>query len=43
MDERTMHNSTQASFNVKSYAPGLYIYQVATKGRTQTGKVLIEK
>ncbi len=41
MDEQVHQNSTAASFNVASYAPGIYLYQVITNTSTQSGKVLI--
>ena len=42
MDEQTLQNSTIASFNVASYTPGIYLYQVITNGKTQSGKVIVE-
>ena len=42
MDEQTLQNSTLASFNVASYTPGIYLYQVITNGKTQSGKVIVE-
>ncbi len=42
MDEQTLQNSSLASFNVASYTPGIYLYQVITNGKTQSGKVIVE-
>jgi len=41
MDEQVLQNSTATSFNVASYSPGIYLYQVITNTNTQSGKVLI--
>jgi hypothetical protein len=43
MDQQIISGKTQAAFNVKAYTPGIYLYQVITNGKTQSGKVLIEK
>ncbi len=43
MDEQVVRNGSQTSFDVHGYAPGLYLYQVITNGKTQSGKVLIGK
>ncbi len=43
MEEQVLQNSSFASFNVASYVPGVYLYQVITDGTTQSGKVLIGK
>jgi len=43
MDEQEIHNNTNAIFNVKDYTEGMYLYQVITNGKTQTGKILVER
>jgi hypothetical protein len=43
MATQTMLNTTAASFNVSSYAPGMYLYQVTTDGHKQYGKILVSK
>jgi hypothetical protein len=43
MDEQVINNNNTATFSVKDHAPGMYLYQVITNGKTQTGKVLIER
>ena len=42
MEEQAIHNNTIAIFNVRDYAPGLYIYQVITNGKIQSGKLLVQ-
>jgi hypothetical protein len=41
MDKQVIRNGSNAQFSVKGYTPGMYMYQVVTDGKTQTGKVLI--
>ncbi|HMG81484.1 MAG TPA: T9SS type A sorting domain-containing protein [Ferruginibacter sp.] len=43
LDEQVITNNTRAVFDVSGYTPGVYLYQVVTNGKTQSGKVLIEK
>ena len=43
MDEHILQNSTTTTFNVASYVPGIYLYQVITGTTTQSGKVVIGK
>ena len=43
MDEQVVNNTDATSFNVVSYTPGIYMYQVITNGITQTGKIIIGK
>ncbi len=42
LDEQTIYNNNAATFNVKGYTPGLYMYQYITNGKTQSGKFLVE-
>ncbi len=42
MDEQVVNNQTIATFNVKGYAAGLYLYQVITDGKTQSGKFIVK-
>jgi hypothetical protein len=43
MDEQVVSNTTSTSFNIQSYAPGIYVYQVVAQGVTQTGKIVINE
>ena len=41
MSEQVVNNVGTASINVNDYVPGIYLYQVITDTKTQSGKVLI--
>ena len=43
MNAQTIHNNTMATFSIKGYTPGLYLYQVTNNGKTQSGKILVEQ
>ena len=43
MDKQVVNYISATSFNVSGYTPGIYMYQVITDGRTQTGKILVGK
>ena len=42
MDEQVVQNIGAASFDVRRYSPGIYVYEVITAGQTQTGKIVVE-
>ena len=41
LNEQVISNSTNTAFDVKNYAAGLYLYQVITDGKTQSGKFIV--
>jgi len=42
LDRQEIANDTTASFNVKGYTAGLYLYQFITAGNTQSGKFIVQ-
>jgi hypothetical protein len=42
LDEQVINSGTMATFDVKGYAAGLYLYQVITAGNTQSGKFIVK-
>lgn len=40
---QSLEKASGAKFDVRSFAPGLYMYQIVTDGMVQSGKVLIAK
>jgi hypothetical protein len=42
MEQQTIHSNNHTTFDVKGYSPGVYIYQVVTGGKTQSGKVIVQ-
>jgi hypothetical protein len=42
IQEISVSNSSIKALNIASYTPGIYLYQVTTKSKTQTGKIVIE-
>ncbi len=42
LDEQEINTGTMATFDVKGYAAGLYLYQVITAGNTLSGKFIVK-
>ena len=42
LDRQEIANGTMATFDVKGYAAGLYLYQFITAGNTQSGKFIVK-
>jgi hypothetical protein len=42
LDERVINTGSTATFDVRSYPEGLYLYQVITAGNTQSGKFIVQ-
>ena len=42
LDRQEIANGTTASFSVRGYTAGLYLYQVITAGNTQSGKFIVK-
>jgi len=43
IDQQVVYDNTTAVFDVSNYTPGIYLYQVITGSKTQSGKILIGK
>lgn len=42
LDIQSVRNKSNATFNIKGYAPGLYLYEVVLNGKKETGKFRVE-
>jgi len=42
LDEQQVANSASASFSVRNYTPGLYLYQFITSNTTRSGKFIVQ-
>ncbi len=43
MDQKVILGGSSIEFEVHAYSPGVYLYQIITGGKTQTGKILVGK
>jgi hypothetical protein len=42
MDRQEIANGTTASFSVRGYTPGLYLYQLITSNTIRSGKFIVQ-
>lgn len=42
INKQVVNNISKTSINVEGYTPGLYLYQVISGNKTQSGKMVIE-